>query len=456
MSSEKLRKIKKVLGNFADVRQTKKGISVLCESDGLVAMVEKKLKSLGYDYEKSFLINDYTRFMIKDSDTSLNCLVESSLSYRTILDDYAEGASVDAVKKFINYMADVYDTPKAKPDRESLVDFFEDEGLSLKRVLQELDHYLSIEQKQQFIRFEKKKHELADSLGYDLAQRVIKARRKVKDQKIADLAKEEQTDKLKERLYKLVQQFVYKYWRSKYPRYKGDVEDLVTDFYIQFLTPKARNGEKQSLLDKYNPKTTSLEYLVKVAVQRMLIDRARTDKNEMNYAEKYDEETGDLSLDFLAKHIDDPKIQLEDIQFDSEEIAELRDKFDEMSEDKRKAFLDYYDDVKGILSKNFVNLFEDLIKPYKGKYAEEKRVALRQGSSDESDKEAQEFLNKYSKALGFKRKGRLDQATFSPARARRVEISYDDMKSWFDGSKYWAVEPVGNSKVNLKIVQKEG
>lgn len=181
---------------------------------------------------------------------------------------------------------------------------------------------------------------------------------------IVDMKKEEQTDEVKTRLYRLTQQFVRKYWRTYYPQFKGDIDDLVSDFYISFLTEKSREkGKEQSLLDKFDPSITSLEYLVKISVQRKLIDRSRSDKGEINYKEKYDEETGDLSLDFLAHHSDeDEDIPVDQIVFSEEDILELRDKYDELTEPQRKHFLRMYKEVKNVLSPNFAALFEDLIK----------------------------------------------------------------------------------------------
>ena len=169
-------------------------------------------------------------------------------------------------------------------------------------------------------------------------------------------------EKIKEELYKLTKQFVQKYQRQYYPAYKGELDDLVSDFYAEFLTPKSRErGKEESLLDKFDENVTSLPYLVKVAVQRKLIDRSRSDKGEKNYVEKYDEETGDLSLDWIAEHADDDEIQLEDIEFSDDEIFELRDMFDEMPEAKKKAFIKYYKEVKDVLAPNFKKLFADLV-----------------------------------------------------------------------------------------------
>lgn len=189
----------------------------------------------------------------------------------------------------------------------------------------------------------------------------VKDSRASKPVKVQDMDKSEQTDEVKTELFKLVQQFVRKYWRRYYPAYKGDIDDLISEFYTEFLTEKGRGDKKESLLDKFNPNVTTLPYVVKVAVQRMLIDRSRSDKGETNYNEKYDEETGELSLDYIANTAAEDEVQLEEIEFSDEQIAELRDLYDEMPEDKKKEWLDYYKEVKNVLSPNFQALFKDLV-----------------------------------------------------------------------------------------------
>lgn len=182
--------------------------------------------------------------------------------------------------------------------------------------------------------------------------------------KIFDLKKSEQTDKLKERLWYLTQQFVRKYWRVYYPQFKGGVDELdelVSEYYMSFLTEKSREkGKEESLLDKFDPKITSLEYLVKIAVQRKLIDSSRKDKGEKNYVEKYDEETGDLSTDFLSAKVaeDDPSV--DDRTFSEDEIFELRDRWDELDDKQKKHFLRMYREVKGVLAPAYRELFKDL------------------------------------------------------------------------------------------------
>lgn len=183
--------------------------------------------------------------------------------------------------------------------------------------------------------------------------------------RVFDMDKSEQTDKVKTELYNLTLQFVRKYWRDYYPNYKGELEDLAMDMYEGFLTPKSRvKGKEETLLDKFDPNVTTLPYLVKVSVQRGLIDAARSDKRESNYTEKYDDETGELSLDYLVSHLDtEPDIQIEDIVFDEEEIAELRDKFDGLKPSVKTQFKKSFNEVKNVLSPNFRELFEDLLRP---------------------------------------------------------------------------------------------
>ncbi len=182
--------------------------------------------------------------------------------------------------------------------------------------------------------------------------------------RISDLSKEEQTDPLKKDLYNMVRQFVYKYQRHYHPHYKGDLIDLVSDFYIEFLTPKSRvKGKEESLLDKYNPEITSLPYLVKQSVIRKLIDRERTYKGEINYAEKYDEDTGDLSLDFLANKVDSSK-NAEDIELTEEQIEQLKEKFNAMPTRTKNDFMKDYKEAMKVMSPYFQSIFKEIVGDY--------------------------------------------------------------------------------------------
>jgi hypothetical protein len=180
-----------------------------------------------------------------------------------------------------------------------------------------------------------------------------------KDKKVDKNSEEE----IKKELYNLTKQFVYKYQPRLYKQYKGEIDDLVSDFYTEFLTAKSReSGKEESLLDKYDPEKSNLPYLTKVAVQRMLIDKSRSDKDEKNLNEKYDEETGELSLDYVASTpAESDDVQVEDIEFDEDQVFELRDKWDELPAANKKALKKYFTEVKSVLSPNFRKLFEDII-----------------------------------------------------------------------------------------------
>lgn len=194
-----------------------------------------------------------------------------------------------------------------------------------------------------------------DNLSYSVYLSAIHSR-------VQDMAKEDQTSEIKEELYNLTQQFVRKYWRLYYPNYKGEIDDLVSDFYVEFETPKSREkGKEQTLLDKFDPKVTTLPYLVKVAVQRKLIDMARKDKGEINYSEKRDPETGELTLDYLAKHFDEPDLQVEEMEFTTRDVERLKALYQKMNPDDKRRFDKHYKDMKNILSPNFQKLFANVV-----------------------------------------------------------------------------------------------
>ena len=101
----------------------------------------------------------------------------------------------------------------------------------------------------------------------------------------------------------------------------------------------------------------------------MLIDRSRTDKGEINYSENYDEDSGELSMDFLRGDITEEEIiQIEDREFDDDFIETLVAKYKQLPEKEKKDFLNYYSEVKNVLSENFQVMFEKaaLDKPFKG------------------------------------------------------------------------------------------
>lgn len=141
--------------------------------------------------------------------------------------------------------------------------------------------------------------------------------------KIADIAKDLQTDELKLKIYRQIEKFVYKYHNRYFPHFKGDVKDLIVDIFTEFCRPKKhRNGETFSELDRVDPSavgggnwTGDDEKAIATYVQRYvvarLIDKERnsvkitrdeegniTSKvRETRASENYDEDKGGLTLD---------------------------------------------------------------------------------------------------------------------------------------------------------------
>lgn len=108
------------------------------------------------------------------------------------------------------------------------------------------------------------------------------------------MTKQQQTDDVLVELFKLTLQFTRKYQPRYYYQFRGEVYDLAMEFYCEFLTPKGRGEVKESLLDKFNPEITSLAYLVKVSVQRKLIDRSRADRVQVLSIDEMIESYGDV------------------------------------------------------------------------------------------------------------------------------------------------------------------
>lgn len=61
------------------------------------------------------------------------------------------------------------------------------------------------------------------------------------------MKRSEQTEAVKVRLYRLTDQFVKKYVWRYYKQFTGDIDDLIMEYYVEFLTPKSRERVKKSL-----------------------------------------------------------------------------------------------------------------------------------------------------------------------------------------------------------------
>ena len=191
--------------------------------------------------------------------------------------------------------------------------------------------------------------------------------------KIKDVSAEQQTEAFKMEIFEDIRLFVLKYQRRYYPAYKGELDDLIVDYYTEFTRPKKhRNGEVFSEMDRFQyeklggenwtaDNSKKLAAYIQRFVMGRLIDSARKDKGEKNYSERYNEETGELSVDFLAKLAAERDPQLEDIEITPELILIARDAYDEMPADKKREFLEIYEDENTDIPENLKKFFKDIV-----------------------------------------------------------------------------------------------
>jgi len=192
-------------------------------------------------------------------------------------------------------------------------------------------------------------------------------------QKILDVARDKQSEEFKKEIFDDIQSFVYKYHARYYPHYKGELIDLVADIYADFVHPKKhRNGEVYSEMDRFDyskiggenwtaDDSKRLAAYIQRFVWHRLIDRERTDKQETTYSETYNEETGELSLDYLAKLVDEPDSSIENLEFTPKLIAQAKESYASMPNDKKKEFLKLYESLKGNLPENMESLFKEVV-----------------------------------------------------------------------------------------------
>lgn len=192
-------------------------------------------------------------------------------------------------------------------------------------------------------------------------------------QRVLDVAKDKQSDAFKQEIYEDIQSFVYKYHTRYYPHYKGELSDLVVEFYADFMRPKKhRNGEVYSEMDRFEPDklggsdwtaddSKKLAAYIQRFVWHRLIDRERTDKREVNYSETYNEETGDLSLDYLAKLIDEQDPGIDELVFTPKLVSQAKEAYANMPNDKKKEFLKLYESLKSTLPENMSTLLSEVV-----------------------------------------------------------------------------------------------
>lgn len=168
------------------------------------------------------------------------------------------------------------------------------------------------------------------------------------------MEKAEQTQEVKQRLFFLTGQFTKKYVHRYYKQYRGEIEDLIMDYYLDFLTPKSRiEGQEETLLDKFDPSITCLEYLVKVAVQRKLIDSLRQDCRGQVNIDYFQDEYGDVIVKAFGLITDDDEVigHIEDIRtFTKAEIEVIKMKFQSLSELSQKKIKAQFEEVKDVIA----------------------------------------------------------------------------------------------------------
>lgn len=177
----------------------------------------------------------------------------------------------------------------------------------------------------------------------------------------------EQTDAVKVRLYNLTLQFVRKYQPRFYKQYQGDQEDLAMKFFCEFLTAKSRErGKEASLLDKYDSRVTSLEYLVKVSVQRMLIDCSRKkDDGTMKHIDQFVDEFGDCMTKAFQLTTEDDDVETVDNRcFTSDEIVDLKLRWGSLTTTAQTKILKQYAECKNVLADNYRSMFEEVLFSY--------------------------------------------------------------------------------------------
>lgn len=181
------------------------------------------------------------------------------------------------------------------------------------------------------------------------------------------MTEQEQTEQVKLELYKLTEQFVKKYQWQYYKQFKGDINDLVGDFYADFLSKKGRGSVKESLLDKYNPDVTSLAYLVKQSVIRKLIDKSRGDKGEVSYDQVKgpDDEDNTTAADYFGNKAGISSQNYGNLEFDYDDSTILQAKklFKQLPDEDKYAKIIWFNDLKDELDSVVKSFFKKVFTP---------------------------------------------------------------------------------------------
>lgn len=175
-------------------------------------------------------------------------------------------------------------------------------------------------------------------------------------------------ENLKLRLWELTRNFVMKYTFSYFKQFTGDLRDLCQEFYVEFLTPNSRKGRKETLLDKYDYRITSFEYLVKCSVIRKLIDRSRVFK-KMSSIESLQTEFGDGVLESFKLFDTQPHtgasansdLNVDSREFSEDEISYFVERYMKLSSSVRKVASREFLRMRGVCSSGYRSLFDALL-----------------------------------------------------------------------------------------------
>lgn len=165
---------------------------------------------------------------------------------------------------------------------------------------------------------------------------------------------------LKSRMYELTKQFVLKHQSHYYKQFTGDPLDLASEFYIDFCTRKSRTpGQEQNLIDKYDYRVTSFEYLVKQAVIRKLIDCSRSDQFRRISIDKYLSDYGDsISTTFHLVSTTDETVDTR--EFSSIELEQAISSIESMPTRLQKHWFRQFLECRNVLAKSYRDLFDSV------------------------------------------------------------------------------------------------
>lgn len=173
-----------------------------------------------------------------------------------------------------------------------------------------------------------------------------------------------QTKEMISHLYDLTQEFTKQFIPRYYKQYKGEPEDLASEYFCKFMEPD-KNG--QTLLDGfdsnfqelYTPEATYFRNYVKCCVQRKLIDSSRCNpKPDLSI---------DLLLESMADHFYTHVVDTDSTKVDDIDIDELAPTVCKrvlgLSPSKRRALREYFEEVRGALNPKFTKVFDRALYP---------------------------------------------------------------------------------------------